>query len=190
MEIDEVERQTLLDMIGAVSSPIVKRVAIYLLGQYEEVTDELVSNYLSSKLDVVRMALYKLHDLEVASFRRVKAEETGWYIYYWKIHPEKTFEVLIKKLKEAQFRILQQQQYEQENIFFSCGSTNCPRKSFESAMEIDFACDVCDNVLTDFDNNTLLDILEKKRQYFEIILNGHQKYLENKKKTMKENKKL
>lgn len=170
VEIEEEERQTLLDMVEDVAGPEVRKVAILLMDQDDEVTDEIIAEELDVKLDEVRKALYKLLDLEIATFRRMRDKNTGWFIYFWKLHPERITEVVIKKQKAVHFKILERLQYEQENMFFSCGSKSCYRKTFAEAMELDFVCDKCDERLVDFDNAKIIHVLELKAQEIEGII--------------------
>ena len=63
--ITEAERQTLLSMVEDVAGPEVREVTIILLTHKGELTDEIIAEELDIKLNQVRKALYKLHDLEL-----------------------------------------------------------------------------------------------------------------------------
>jgi transcription initiation factor TFIIE subunit alpha len=179
--INEEERQTLLSMIEDTAGPEVRKVAILLMDQKDETTDELIAEELDVKLDEVRKALYKLLDLEIASFRRMRDKNTGWFIYFWKLHPERITEVVIKKQKAVHFKILERLQFEQENMFFSCGSKTCHRKTFAEAMELDFVCDKCDGRLMDFDNSKIIHVLKLKAEEIEEIIKEQEKFIQRKK---------
>ncbi len=170
MVVSEAERQTLIDMVEDVAGPEVKKVAILLFNEKEEVTDEMIADQLDVKLDEVRKALYKLLDLEIASFRKVRDKQTGWFIYFWKLEPEKITSVVIKKQRAVHFKILERLQYERENMFFHCSSKDCFRKTFQEAMELDFECDKCFLPLVDFDNSTIITILEKKAEEVQNLI--------------------
>lgn len=164
MVVSEAERQTLIDMVEDVAGPDVKKVAILLFNNRDEVTDEMIAEELDVKLDEVRKALYKLLDLEIASFRKVRDKQTGWFIYFWKLEPEKITTVVIKKQRAVHFKILERLQYERENMFFHCNTKDCYRKTFQEAIELDFECDKCFLPLVDFDNTNIITILEKKAE--------------------------
>lgn len=170
LEFDEQERQTLLDMVEDVAGLEVRKVAILLLDHDDEVTDEILAEELNVKLDEVRKALYKLSDLEIASFRRIKDKVSGWYIYYWRIHPERINEIVLKKQRAVHWKILERLQYEREHMFFSCGNRDCFRITFDEAMEYDFICPNCGQRLEDFDNSRLIEILQRKADELNNII--------------------
>ncbi len=183
LEMDEQERQTLLDMVEDVAGMEVRKVAILLLDHEDEVTDEILAEELNVKLDEVRKALYKLSDLEIASFRRIKDKISGWYIYFWKIHPERINEIVLKKQRQVHWKILERLQFEKENMFFSCGNKDCNRITFNEAMEFDFICPNCGNRLEDFDNSRLIMVLEKKASELERIIDENQTRLKIRKQS-------
>ena len=51
----------------------------------DETTDEEIATKTDLKLNVVRRILYKLHDNHLASYRRIRDTNTGWFLYYWRI---------------------------------------------------------------------------------------------------------
>ena len=81
MTISEIQRQTLLSMVEDIAGPEVKKVAIVLLDSEEETTDEIIAEELDIKLNNVRKALYRLYDIQLASFRRIRDKNSGWFLY-------------------------------------------------------------------------------------------------------------
>lgn len=171
MTITEEQRQTLLSMVEDVAGPEVREVAIVLLNYKNELTDEVIAEELEIKLNQVRKALYKLHDLELASFRRIRDKTTGWFIFYWKLHPEKISNLVIKKQKNVLDKIQSRLGYEEGNMFFSCSTEGCPRVTFQTAMEQDFICTHCEKRLESFDNSKIIDVLKTKLGQLDNILN-------------------
>ena len=165
--ITEEERQTLLSMVEDVAGPEVREVTIILLTHKGELTDEIIAEELDIKLNQVRKALYKLHDLELASFRRIRDKATGWFIFYWKLHPEKINSLVTKKQKNVLKKIMARLEYEEGNMFFSCGGEHCKRITFQAAMEQDFICMECEERLESFDNSKIVFVLRKK--YEELV---------------------
>ena len=66
----------------------------------DETTDEEIATKTDLKLNVVRRILYKLHDNHLASYRRIRDTNTGWFLYYWKIDPKKA-QALVNRKKRA-----------------------------------------------------------------------------------------
>jgi transcription initiation factor TFIIE subunit alpha len=168
--ITDEQRQTLLSMVEDVAGPEVREVAIVLLTNKGEMTDELIAEELDIKLNQVRKALYKLHDLELATFRRIRDKSTGWFIFYWKLHPERITELVTTKQHNVLEKIQTRLEYEQGNMFFSCGTEHCKRVTFQEAMEQDFICLECEERLESFDNSKIVQVLEKKVDQLRKIL--------------------
>ena len=170
MSIGEVDRQTLLNMVEDVAGPEVREVTIVLLTHKGELTDEIIAEELDIKLNQVRKALYRLHDLELADFRRIRDKTTGWFIFYWKLHPEKIRDLVSTKQKNVLLRIQSRLGYEEGNMFFSCLTPGCSRVTFQSAMEQDFICEICEKRLESYDNARIISVLRKKVDQLEEIL--------------------
>lgn len=168
--ITEAERQTLLSMVEDVAGPEVREVTIILLTHKGELTDEIIAEELDIKLNQVRKALYKLHDLELASFRRIRDKATGWFIFYWKLHPEKINSLVKRKQKNVLNKIRARLEYEEGNMFFSCGNETCKRVTFQLSMEQDFICGECEGRLESFDNSKIIKVLRRKFEDLNNIL--------------------
>lgn len=168
--ITDEQRQTLLSMVEDVAGPEVREVTIILLTHKGELTDEIIAEELDIKLNQVRKALYKLHDLELATFRRIRDKTTGWFIFYWKLHPEKITSLVKKKQKNVLEKIISRLQYEEGNMFFSCLEDGCDRVTFQTAMEQDFICQNCEQRLDSFDNSQIVTVLVKKVEQLKKIL--------------------
>ena len=168
--ITDEQRQTLLSMVEDVAGPEVREVTIILLTHKDELTDEIIAEELDIKLNQVRKALYKLHDLELATFRRIRDKTTGWFIFYWKLHPEKITSLVKKKQLNVLEKIQSRLKYEEGNMFFSCQQEGCDRVTFQTAMEQDFICARCEERLNSFDNTRIVTVLQKKVEQLEKIL--------------------
>ena len=177
MAINEVDRQTLLNMVEDVAGPEVREVAIVLLTHKGELTDEIIAEELNIKLNQVRKALYRLHDLELADFRRIRDKTTGWFIFYWKLYPEKISSLVSTKQKNVLLRIQSRLGYEEGNMFFSCLTPGCNRVTFQTAMEQDFICEVCEKRLESYDNARIISVLRRKVDQLEEILRIKQKHV-------------
>jgi len=168
--ISDEQRQTLLSMVEDVAGPEVREVAIVLLTYQGELTDEIIAEELDIKLNQVRKALYKLHDLELASFRRIRDKTTGWFIFYWKLHPEKITSLVKTKQNNVMEKIQTRLNYEEGNMFFTCNTAKCNRVTFQTAMEQDFICLDCEQRLESFDNSKIIAVLRKKVNQLKNIL--------------------
>ena len=129
----------------------------------EELTDDEIAKRTGIRLNLVRRILYDLYDSRVVSYRRVRDENSGWYIYYWKIEPSRALgyvnsnrRLLIQKLEE-------QLERERANTYFTCGD-GCSKMTFEEAAENDFKCLKCKGKLEAYDNSGVITALESRVQ--------------------------
>lgn len=129
----------------------------------EELTDDEIAKKTDMRLNLVRRILYDLYDNRVVSYRRVRDESSGWYIYYWKVEPNRAFDnvnanrrLLLQKLEE-------QLEREKDSMFFICNS-RCPKVAFDVAAENDFKCIKCSGKLEHYDNSGFIFSLEHRVQ--------------------------
>jgi transcription initiation factor TFIIE subunit alpha len=127
----------------------------------KELTDEQLAKKTGIRLNLVRKILYNLYDSRIVDYRRVRDESSGWYIYYWRIEPERALEfsdqnkrLLLRKLEERL-------ELERSTMYFSCSSL-CPKVSFDLAAENDFKCPRCGKKLKPFDNTGVITALERQ----------------------------
>jgi len=130
-----------------------------------EVSDGDLAENMDMRPNIIRKHLYAMYEAGVVTYRRHKSK-TGWYTYFWKLHPER-IDMIMGKVKETSIDELQDiLEYEKNNQFFECGN-KCTRATFEEAYEREFICPRCEKQLEHADNseriNELLDRIEKLR---------------------------
>lgn len=133
-----------------------------LLDPTEETTDEAIAAGSEMKLNAVRKVLYRLYDARLAEFRRIRDKSTGWFIYFWKLKPNRVEELVINRKKTVYRKLKARLDYEEKFHFFKCDQDYCPRYTFDEAMENNFKCPECSNELLAFDNKEIVEKLRKK----------------------------
>ncbi len=129
-----------------------------IIGKKESTAEELAEET-DMKINNVRKVLYKLYDHRLASYRRIRDKNTGWYIYFWKLDFEKAPEV-VKNLESNYLNKLEERlKYETSTMYFVCKNT-CMRFSFADAQEVSFKCPSCNETLEYFDNSKIIARLE------------------------------
>jgi len=73
-----------------------------------------------------------------------------------------------KILKKLKSRV----DYELKHEFYQCGNLECPRITFEDAMDTVFNCPVCGSPLKPLGNDEVIDFLEGKIEEIEGELEG------------------
>lgn len=129
----------------------------------EELTDEEIAKRTGIRLNLVRRILYDLYDNRVVSYRRVRDENSGWYIYYWKVDPERALAYVKTNRQLLLQRLEEQLEKEKNTIYFSC-SNGCPKMTLEEAAENDFKCSRCKGKLEPYDNSAVIISLERRIQ--------------------------
>lgn len=134
---------------------------VQVLNSKKDITDEQIAEITGLKLNMVRKVLYKLNESQIATYRRERDSETGWFVYFWFLRQEK-LENLIKGRQKAVLRVLKQRfDFERQNDFYTC-EKKCQKLVFNEAFEVGFTCPKCNSLLVQIDNGTLIKVLERK----------------------------
>ena len=132
-----------------------------VLNSNKDITDEQIAEITGLKLNMVRKVLYKLNESQLATYRRGRDPETGWFVYFWFLRQEK-LEILIQGRQKAVLKVLQQRfDFESQNDFYTC-ENKCQKFVFNEAFEVGFTCPLCGSLLVQIDNGRLLKVLERK----------------------------
>ncbi len=126
-----------------------------------EVTDEELAEELGLELNDVRRALFILYENDLAAYRRLRDEDSGWLTYLW------TFEYgeIPEQLEEEMYRLLEgleeRREYERNNEFYLCERCGI-RFEFDEAMEFGFECPECGDQVEAMENTTLVTAMEQR----------------------------
>ncbi len=139
-----------------------------------EATDDVIATESGVKLNDVRKVLYKLYDHALVFSNMVRDSKSGWYIFYWKLHPDQ-LEAFIKSRKMRVLQKLKQRlEYEKNHTFFECKKCPSQRFTFEEAVETAFICDKCGSPLESVDNSRIVPFLEKRVKKLEKELRSQE----------------
>jgi transcription initiation factor TFIIE subunit alpha len=126
-----------------------------------EVTDEELAEEIGLELNDVRRALFILYENDLATYRRLRDEDSGWLTYLW------TFEYdnIPERLEEEMHRLLEaleeRREYEMNNEFYLC-ETDSIRFEFGEAMEFGFECPQCGSELVSMSNSQLVEAMDRR----------------------------
>jgi transcription initiation factor TFIIE subunit alpha len=151
----------LAEVAGANSLDIIGELA-----EESEMDEFSLAERLGMDVKTVRKILYKLYDNRLVKFRRIKDQETGWYIYLWKFYDDKLDALVVKLRREQTGKIRNRLDYEKDHQFFIC-ENGCARMHFEEAMEIGFVCTHCRSRLNFVDNSHIVRQLKKQLKEIE-----------------------
>ena len=113
------------------------------------------------ELNDVRRALFILYENDLASYRRLRDEDSGWLTYLWTFE----YENIPERLEEEMHRLLdaltEREDYERNNEFYLCEQDSI-RFEFGEAMEFGFQCPNCGAELNSMSNERLVDAMEHR----------------------------
>ena len=150
----------LIEILGEDSLSLIR----YLSGR-ENVSEFDLANKTKKDIKVVRKMLYILYNNNLVSFNRKKDKIKGWYIYYWTLVPESIKYLFFKKKKDRLGFLKARLEEEAKELFFVCKS-RCIRLTFDQAMDIEFHCPECGELIAQ--DNTEQSVADIKKEVTEI----------------------
>ena len=166
-----IDEQTLLKIAEALGDEEAVKV-IDILKNSGEVTDDEIANKTGIRLNSVRKILYKLYDHSLVAMRRTRDENTGWFIFHWKLQPDQLEGCIINQKKRVLEKLKIRLEYEKNHDFYYCFTPGCKKIPFEEAMEVVFKCPQCGKPLVHYDNTKLIQVLNKKIEQLREELGG------------------
>ena len=113
----------------------------------KDATDEEIASSTGLRINMVRRVLYDLFGKALITGIRVKDEKKGWFDYRWRSRRDEVENFIEGKKKKISERLQQRLDYENSSDFYHCGNVDCPRITFEDALEGFFKCPNCGRVL-------------------------------------------
>ena len=135
---------------------------INILKDVDEITDDEIANKTGIRLNFVRKILYKLYDHSLVGLRRSRDENTGWFIFHWRLQPDQLEGFILNQKRRVLEKLQTRLDYEKNHDFYSCDSGKCQRIPFEEAVESVFRCPSCGQPMMHFDNDHIIKALELK----------------------------
>lgn len=139
---------------------------VQVLLEEGESTDEEIANETGIRLNLVRKILYDLYDNRVLDYRRSRDEDTGWYVYYWHVEPSEALELVNDNKRKLLNKLKERLEHERSTMFFEC-ENDCPRVEFSEAVENDFHCPKCGEQMEEFDNEGIINALQRQIETLE-----------------------
>ncbi len=118
---------------------------------------------LSLSVNETRNLLYRLQDHTLVSFTRKKDKKKGWYIYYWTFE-KKIALILLIELKQKRIGYLKKLIEEEQRTEFYVCTKGCTRLNAEEALETQFTCPECSEVLVREDKGKKVESMHKEIQ--------------------------
>ncbi len=162
---DPVIQKYLHELVGPKGMPVAAAPA------EGEVTDEELAEELGLELNDVRRALFILYENDLASYRRVRDEDSGWLTYLWTFEYDNIPENLAEEMERLMIALDRREAYERENEFYLCEVCSL-RFEFGEAMDFGFECPECGSPLEAMENSRLLEAMQERLAELEDELNA------------------
>lgn len=128
----------------------------------KEITVEEIAEQTEIQINQVRKILYRFYNHSLVTSRRFRDKETGWFIFQWTLQQD-LIEAFLTGMKQKILRKLKARlRHELDHEFYRCESGECPRITFEEAMDSVFNCPVCGEPTKPMDNEVYIDFLDAK----------------------------
>ncbi|UCG45634.1 MAG: transcription factor, partial [Candidatus Bathyarchaeota archaeon] len=130
----------------------------------DEITDDEIAGKTEIRLNIVRKILYKLYDYSLVALRRARDQNTGWFIFHWRLQPDQLEGFILNQKRHVLEKLQSRLDYEKNHDFYYCSTPGCNRIPFEDAMELVFQCPNCNRPLNHYENGEIVEVLDKKIQ--------------------------
>ncbi|MBW2981928.1 hypothetical protein KY343_03555 [Candidatus Woesearchaeota archaeon] len=171
---------------------------VMALKNKKNVSEFKLADSIKQEVNTTRNMLYRLYNANLVSFIRKKDKKKGWYIYYWTFDMKRARYLISELKKKRLIKLKERLAREKEGQFFLC-ENKCIRLDFDQAMNFEFKCPECGQIIHQEDNRELIEKIEKEIQELEketnekevkVIKNVKLKSKKVKKKPIKSKKKV
>lgn len=147
---------TIVDVAGEDVLPIV-----HFLKNKKNISEFKIAEVIKKEINATRNMLYRLQEANLVSFIRKKDKKKGWYIYYWTFKPKMIRHIFISLKKEKLAKLKGRLIREKSSHFFIC-QNKCIRLDFDQAMNFEFKCPECGELMNQEDNLENIRLIEEE----------------------------
>ena len=147
---------TIADVAGEDVIPIV-----HFLKNKKNISEFKIAEAIKKEINKTRNMLYRLQEANLVSFIRKKDKKKGWYIYYWTFKPKMIKHIIISLKKAKLIKLKDRIAREKSSHFFIC-QNKCIRLDFEQAMNFEFKCPECGEIMNQEDNLENIRLIEEE----------------------------
>jgi transcription factor E len=140
-----------------------------LLYDKENISEFELAEHLKVNINQARNSLYQLQKYNLISSTRKKDKEKGWYVYYWTFNNKNARELLLD-IKEKRLKSLKEEAHREKSGEYMVCPEECVTLSTAEAMEADFRCPICEEMLEYRKDENLIEEKEKEISVIEAEL--------------------
>ena len=147
---------TIVDVAGEDVLPIVE-----FLKNKKNISEFKIAEVIKKEINTTRNMLYRLQEANLVSFIRKKDKKKGWYIYYWTFKPKMIKYIIVSLRKAKLAKLMDRITREKSSHFFICPN-KCIRLDFEQAMNFEFKCPECGEIMHQEDSTENITLIEEE----------------------------
>lgn len=149
---------TITQVAGEQAIPVIR-----YLKDKKNISEFKIADATKYEVSAIRSMLYKLHEHNLVTYYRKKDRKKGWYISYWTFNQDSVpyIAMSLRKQKIDQLRERLEKEEDQDNIFYMCRNL-CTRMDFEQAVDFQFKCPECGELVSQQDNSKTISNLKQK----------------------------
>jgi len=142
---------------------------VHFLKNKKNISEFKIAEALKKEINETRNMLYRLQEANLLSFIRKKDKKKGWYIYYWTFKPKMIKHLITSLKKDKLAKLKDRLSREKSSHFFIC-QNKCIRLEFEQAMNFEFKCPECGEMMNQEDNMENIRLIEEEIKKIESEL--------------------
>ncbi|MFT4282968.1 MAG: hypothetical protein ACMXX6_00930 [Candidatus Woesearchaeota archaeon] len=154
------KKELLTEIVTELVSEEAIPLVMYLRGK-TKISEFIVAEELELEIHRTRFLLYKLLEHNIVSFLRKKDKIKGWYICYWDLNENMIPQLYQKLQKQKVEKLKDRLRKEQGNQFYMCRNA-CVRVDFDRAIEYNFKCPECGEIMNLIDNQRTIEFLKER----------------------------
>jgi len=141
-QLDDPEIKTyILDEVGEEGAAM----AQYLKDHPHVSGVDVLESFKEQKPSAVRKTLYRMMEAHVAEYEK-DTDSKGWETFYWDLDLNEVKHILRRRWADELLHLRQQLKFEEDHQFYSCPEQH-RRILFEDAMDINFLCPACGQMM-------------------------------------------
>ena len=137
-------------------------IVVEILEKVDDTTDFQIADQTEIRLNTVRKTLYRLYDHSLVALRRSRDQETGWFIFHWRLQPDQLEGFIFNQKRRVLEKLETRLRYEKSHEFYSCQTQGCRPLPFEQAFENLFRCPACNKPMSYVNNNKIIETITRK----------------------------
>lgn len=153
--------EVVVELIGEEALGII----FYLKGK-TKISEFIIAEELELEIHKTRNLLYRLFEHNIVGFIRKKDKIKGWYICYWDFNEHIILELALKLRRQKVAKLEERLKAEKNDHFYMCKNA-CARMNFETAIEYNFKCAECGELMNGQDNRRTIEFLTERLKELE-----------------------